>query len=1859
MPHQPGHVFDPYNLSPEEEKSRRLLRQAEDALAPAAMRGQLGERGPLQEFLIEQADNIKNITGAKRARITDPDAFGAFLAGRSDEFEEFTGRPSPMRQAMAAEEGRGIGQAQANARGNLTGGFGFGVRSPESREEEFGDPSVGGALKNIFSLGNIGSSLNEGVLQPLDTISKIGGGQFSRAADFVAPQFTGDPNSRFAPDSFRDAVGRETQFDTSNFSIGEDPNFVARALGNIEAQVLGPGRALKETYDDFADITIPNPLFVTGAQRHPGDPTIDVSRALLAEIAGDPLIVAPGIGYGDDLLRAARQIGKDVPEVARLTARDIGDAIAPRATVNAFADAADVGGGFRAFDDALDVPAQPVNRIRVTTTAPLDQTLDQFNPFSSAPADIQVSNVFRNAGRDIVVVQLPDGTRQGFYKRTGGGGPSGTAGSGAAGQWVPFDGITVRGGDRWFNKARFTTDTSVNRRDSPLYRTGSQVYADIGNALDEAGIPVGREVDDPTVNRLLATPESIESQRVLNEAFPSIRETLAPPIRPATPDVAGGAAQFGEGVEDAIERVARAVDQGQVDGPQIADAMRLRGQTARFGPDDVRAEVEFEGFAEGINGHARELARRGVENRAPDEMGRIISEAEGAFRAIERRGTTGIETRLIYDAVALRNGGRAITEPDFLGRGPGLDRFNVDFGEGPDAILQANAINAEADALLSETQRRLLGRTVDAATPATPPVRAADDVAGGAGTRGFRIGEPRTSTKSGDQYFDVNNEGATASAILMPPDENGKIIGSMVDLETSSELRRQGFAEALVRDTMAAMRERGATSFEVYSEGTGWDSATRTRITGHSRELLTKLGFRETGRKNIHKDREMVFDLTGRSPAPATPVTPPVRAADEAAEEVVDLSEQLAPVPSQRKSVYGSPQMMVQFGQARVPRYWYHYRVPGDLATGEGIDATRIREIEAADTFGTGYTKGEYIWLSPTPIRSLEDSLIIDISKLDNDSLRFTGQAEGNLLHRGNIPRTALVDRPRPATPPVRAAEEGVPPVTQAAAPPPPVEPPPGQVPPAAAPEPSGIPEVDFIAASVDDLSRVVGRPDLPADKDPLILAAAKVIREAKPLTNEAQRALAKLNKQKAARAGASARKAPSDLERGEYFQRGLGSEVEGKKFEKIRPLFSDDQLRSLLARIWSDDSPLRTGGQPLRYWNFDQFNADKAFKKLFDPDHTIIPAPFEIALLEKAFGTEFVRAILSKRSLGKKAWDIFVDVWNLPRATLATLDISSTLRQAAALGPGNKQVFRKAFISQLKAFAKESYAVAARERMRANPNFERFTRKSGRGTRLSITDFAESTALANREEVFLSRLTGKIPGIRNSARAYTTMLNELRFGAMENWVKNIERGGLEATDEQLDAIATFINYATGRGPLGPAERALPILNGLMFSPRLTTSRFALPATIFLRAPGVRKKVVLDLVSFALTFGTVLTLANAAPGVSTTRDGKIRIGKAQVDLGAGFLQPIRFVRHLLPEVPYLGTGKRTSSSTGTTSTVKRDEEILRFLRSKAHPSLGFGIDVITQKDFLGDEFNVADPKIYRQLDTRKNPALRLFTPLIAQDVQEAVQVGGVPEIVAAAAGGTLGAGVTTFDSLDTTARETYGVPYPKLWPFEKDRVKELFRAVDTGDPSEFDRINDQHLKDLNDLLADKTLTRSQKVSEYFRINTRYSGIRQGTSQQIFGDMTFETVQGGSEAQQAALQQYYDELAKMSPEPLDESVPSALFDTKLWEVTLGKLEKTWKREGTLDYVNANINRRPIPEGLFDILPPKTRARIKVSSDARAAQELKRPLLEQQTVPQQQAAPQQQATPLPVTEEMIPFFQPWKLRDSPLGTAVPSR
>lgn len=95
----------------------------------------------------------------------------------------------------------------------------------------------------------------------------------------------------------------------------------------------------------------------------------------------------------------------------------------------------------------------------------------------------------------------------------------------------------------------------------------------------------------------------------------------------------------------------------------------------------------------------------------------------------------------------------------------------------------------------------------------------------------------------------MSNEGSTAQAMVLPPDENGKVIGSIVDFETDPSKLRQGFGEALVRDTMDALKERGATSFEVFAER------------GSSPALFSKLGFTETGVRNRFGDREWSLTL--------------------------------------------------------------------------------------------------------------------------------------------------------------------------------------------------------------------------------------------------------------------------------------------------------------------------------------------------------------------------------------------------------------------------------------------------------------------------------------------------------------------------------------------------------------------------------------------------------------------------------------------------------------------------------------------------------------------------------------------------------------------------------------------------------------------------------------------------------------------------------------------------------------------------------------------------------------------------------------------------------------------------------------
>ena len=70
---------------------------------------------------------------------------------------------------------------------------------------------------------------------------------------------------------------------------------------------------------------------------------------------------------------------------------------------------------------------------------------------------------------------------------------------------------------------------------------------------------------------------------------------------------------------------------------------------------------------------------------------------------------------------------------------------------------------------------------------------------------------------------------------------------------------------------------------------------------------------------------------------------------------------------------------------------------------------------------------------------------------------------------------------------------------------------------------------------------------------------------------------------------------------------------------------------------------------------------------------------------------------------------------------------------------------------------------------------------------------------LSSKEDLYLSRLAEKIPGIAQSERAFTTFLNQQRRLVFETQAKKwIRRGITPAIDEKsFKQLATFLHHAT------------------------------------------------------------------------------------------------------------------------------------------------------------------------------------------------------------------------------------------------------------------------------------------------------------------------------------------------------------------------------------------------------------------------------------------------------------------------------
>lgn len=384
------------------------------------------------------------------------------------------------------------------------------------------------------------------------------------------------------------------------------------------------------------------------------------------------------------------------------------------------------------------------------------------------------------------------------------------------------------------------------------------------------------------------------------------------------------------------------------------------------------------------------------------------------------------------------------------------------------------------------------------------------------------------------------------------------------------------------------------------------------------------------------------------------------------------------------------------------------------------------------------------------------------------------------------------------------------------------------------------------------------------------------------------------------------------------------------------------------------------------------------------------IPPNYNLQQLEKVFGKPFAKAILSKRTLGGKAYNALVDIANFPRAVLASYDISHSLRQSL-LKIRHPILWKRAFKMQLKALVSEKNGRAIDQAIRHSKWFP-LAEKSG----LYLPDiYTETGALAARPEEFMSRFAEKyVPGVRVSERAFVTMGNKLRMDLFSKYAERWAANGItsKTNPDYFAKLTKLLNASTGRGNLPIFLKKYGAeLNATFFSPRYVLGRLqSLYYPFAKNVPWeVRKIAIADLATFLSTQTGLLAFMDYAGGDKVDIEwnprssdfAKIRIGDFRIDTLGGFQQLVRYATQAATE-------EVKNANTGKIRKTDWLKVLGRFTRSKLSPGAAFLVDLKTGETFVGDEMSFEKTAVAEQVWQR-------FVPLPIQETMEAFAHEGI------------------------------------------------------------------------------------------------------------------------------------------------------------------------------------------------------------------------------------------------------------------------
>ena len=439
-----------------------------------------------------------------------------------------------------------------------------------------------------------------------------------------------------------------------------------------------------------------------------------------------------------------------------------------------------------------------------------------------------------------------------------------------------------------------------------------------------------------------------------------------------------------------------------------------------------------------------------------------------------------------------------------------------------------------------------------------------------------------------------------------------------------------------------------------------------------------------------------------------------------------------------------------------------------------------------------------------------------------------------------------------------------------------------------------------------------------------------------------------------------------------------------------------------------------------------------------------------EIANLEMVFGKGITKALFGKQSIASIIQDVSFEVINLPRAVLASYDLSAAGRQGIIFSVSHPVASMKAFGRSIRAGVSLKYADDIEKATRST----KFGQLAERfGVHISPTGFAAK--ISAKEEVYMSRIAEKIPGVAQSERAFTTFLNQQRREVFAVQAKKWIARGItpEKNPTTFQQFAKFVNHATGRGSLEELQPgALTAMNALFFSPRFQVSRVQVvgdlisPKTTLL----ARKAIARDLAEFYATGMGIMAMAKMG-GAEVETDprssdfGKIKVGETRYNYWGAF-QPMASLagRMYSGEIKSTGTGKIKKKERVSLGI---DNTMIQFLRTKLAPVPGRAFDVLVGETFLGEPVEptakFAGKATYESL-----------VPLFMQDTVDAWRFQGVDAQLPISSGlAFTGIGVQTWElapfaelelAKDSLSRQTFGKDYDQL---SFSEVNELDRII--------------------------------------------------------------------------------------------------------------------------------------------------------------------------------------------------------------------